>query len=191
MLEQLLQLDTELFIFLNQTIANPVTDFIMPIITNNIFLRFIFGMIIISILAFGKKKFIWVAVFAILVVVFTDQASSAFLKPLIGRLRPCKVMDVHLLVNCGAGLSFPSSHAANLFGQAMFFGLLFRKIRWYFLTFAFLVGISRIFVGVHYPLDFLAGSVLGSGLGALTAWMLLLLKRKNKLRPEPYVDVTK
>ena len=63
------------------------------------------------------------------------SSSDAFLKPLFERLRPCKVMDVHLLVGCGAGYSFPSSHAANIFGQALFFGLLYRPIFKYLILF--------------------------------------------------------
>jgi undecaprenyl-diphosphatase len=103
-----------------------------------------------------------------LVVVLTDQGSSALLKPLFSRPRPCHLGEVHLLVRCGAGLSFPSSHAANLFGQALFFGLWRKKYLPYFLSFAFLVGISRIFVGVHYPLDVLGGMFLGAIVGAVT-----------------------
>ncbi|MEZ5360524.1 MAG: phosphatase PAP2 family protein [Candidatus Zixiibacteriota bacterium] len=191
MLDWLLQIDTDLFFFINQTLANPVTDFIMPIITNENFLRIFYGTLILSLLIFGKKRFIWIIVFSIIVVALSDQISSSFLKPLIGRLRPCKELAVHLLVNCGAGKSFPSSHAANLFGQAVFFGLLFRKIRWYFILFAFLVAISRIFVGVHYPLDMLGGIVVGSMCGGAMAFAVIKLKGHNKLTPEPYIDTTK
>lgn len=191
MLERLLYIDTSVFVFINQTIANPVTDVIMPFITNGMFLRVLFAAILLSLLIVGKKKFIWVVVFSLIVVALTDQTSSAFLKPLIGRLRPCKTMTVHLLVNCGAGLSFPSSHAANLFGQAVFFGLLFRKIRWYYIAFAFLVAISRVFVGVHYPLDMLGGMAVGTIWGSAAALALIKIKGHNKLVPEPYIDTIK
>ena len=156
MLDWLLAIDRALFVFINMTIASPVTDFIMPIVTNDYLLRVVYGLTLVLLLVFGRKKFIWVVVFSAIVVALSDQSASAWLKPLFGRLRPCKVMEVHLLVNCGAGLSFPSSHATNLFGQALFFGILYRKYAWYIVAFAALVGVSRVFVGVHYPLDVLA-----------------------------------
>jgi len=186
MLDWLIEIDTALFIFINMTIANPVTDFIMPIFTNDSFLRILYGISIGCLLVFGRKRFIWVVVLSLIVVTLTDQTASAWLKPLFERIRPCKVMEVHLLVNCGAGLSFPSSHATNVFGQALFFGLLYRKYCLYFLIFAALVGISRVFVGVHYPFDVLAGAVIGGIEGGLAAWLLIYLTRTGKLKPEVY-----
>ena len=183
MLESLLQFDQQLFLFINQSLANPVTDFFMPIITNDMFLRIIYGLALILLLVRGKKPFIWIVVFSLLVVALTDQVSSAWLKPFFERLRPCKELNVHLLVNCGSGYSFPSSHAANLFGQAVFFSLLFPRAKWYWLVFAFLVAISRVFVGVHYPLDITAGAVLGTFIGFVVACMLLHLNQKPWFKP--------
>ncbi|MCP4565997.1 MAG: phosphatase PAP2 family protein [FCB group bacterium] len=188
MLEWLLEIDRALFLFINGDLANPVTDFIMPIVTNGMFLRLTFGLALGILIARGGKRFVWVVVFSLLVVVLTDQSSSTYLKPFFERIRPCKTMDVHLLVNCGAGLSFPSSHAANLFGQAFFFSLLYRRYSLYFLAFAFLVGISRVFVGVHYPLDVLGGMILGGIEAALMVLIFKTLISKNKLKPAPYIQ---
>ena len=185
MLEWLNGTDQAVFTFVNQTLANPVTDAIMPIITNDNVLRVLYAAILAILLIFGRERMVWVAVFSLVVVVLTDQSSSTWIKPWLERLRPCKVMTVHLLVNCGVGYSFPSSHAANLFGQALFYGLLYRKYMPYALLAAFLVGISRVFVGVHYPLDVLGGMILGGAEGALAAWALWNLDRRMKLKPKP------
>lgn len=185
MIELLLQIDHALFVFINGSLANPVTDRVMPIITNDNLLRLIYGAILVILLGAGRKPFIWVVGFSLLVVVLTDQTSSALLKPWIGRMRPCKVMEVHLLVGCGGGFAFPSSHATNLFGQAVFFGLLFKKYLPYLLGFAFLVGVSRIFVGVHYPLDIVGGIVAGGFEGALAAYVVWKLDNAKKLKPGP------
>jgi membrane-associated phospholipid phosphatase len=49
------------------------------------------------------------------------------------------------------------------------------------------VGISRIFVGVHFPLDVLSGAVLGTVEGTIAAWLMIKLCRMGKLKPEPYI----
>ncbi len=185
MIELLLQIDRTLFLFINGSLANPVTDWVMPIITNDNLLRLIYGATLVILLGAGRKRFVWVVGFSLLVVALTDQTSSALLKPWIGRMRPCKVMEVHLLVGCGTGFAFPSSHAANLFGQAVFFGLLFKKYLPYLLGFAFLVGVSRIFVGVHYPLDIVGGIVAGGFEGVLAAYVVWKLDNAKKLKPGP------
>jgi undecaprenyl-diphosphatase len=187
MLEWLLNIDQAVFSFINGSLANPVTDLLIPIITNDNVLRVIYALALVILLVVGRKRFIWVVVFSALAVALTDQSSSAWLKPAFERLRPCQVMDVNLLVGCGAGFSFPSSHAANLFGQAIFFGLLYKKYLPHLLVFAFLVGVSRIFVGVHYPLDIIGGAILGASWGFLAAGILRELYRRNKLRPEPVI----
>jgi undecaprenyl-diphosphatase len=190
MLEWLLKIDHTVFGFVNQSLANPVTDFIMPVITNDWFLRILFGLILVALLVFGGRRFIWVIAFSLVVVILTDQSCNAWLKPLFGRIRPCRLMSVHLLVSCGPALSFPSSHAANLFGQAVFFGLLFKKYLPYSLGFAFLVGVSRVFVGVHYPLDVAGGMLLGVIIGAAVAGIMWHLEKMGKLKPAPPLERT-
>jgi membrane-associated phospholipid phosphatase len=184
-MDWLLSIDRVLFVFVNQVLANPVTDWLMPIVTNDNALRIGYVVILVVLLVFGRGRMIWVVVFSIIVVAVTDQTVSAVLKPWIGRLRPCKTMTVHLLVHCGSGYSFPSSHAANMFGQAFFFGLLSKKYLPYALGFAFLVAVSRIFVGVHYPLDVVGGMLAGGAEGALIAWIVWKLDENGTLKPKP------
>jgi undecaprenyl-diphosphatase len=171
MLEWLAGLDTQLFLFFNVTLANPVTDLVMPIITNDWFLRILFAIAVVLLLIFGNARLRWAVLFSVIVIVLTDQLSAGLLKPMIGRLRPCHVLDgINLLVNCGGGKSMPSSHAANSFGQAVLFALLFPRWRWPLLIFAALVAMSRVTVGVHYPFDIVVGAMLGATVGWLVAW---------------------
>ena len=189
MIDRILEIDRAAFTLINGTLANPVTDFFMPVITGDNLLRAMFAIVVLAILIVGRRRYLWLALLAIAVVTVTDQASSALIKPLLARPRPCHSMTVHLLVDCGSGYSFPSSHAANLFGQALFFGLLFRKYLPYALAFASLVGISRIWVGVHYPLDMVGGMILGSLAGTIAAWVCIRWKLVSNLSPKPISEV--
>jgi len=71
------------------------------------------------------------------------------------------VQGIHMLVGCGPGRSFPSSHAVNNFAMATLFSSYYRRGRWALYGWASLVALSRPAVGVHYPSDILGGAVIG------------------------------
>jgi len=171
MIEFFDNIDTAVFLFFNVTLANPVTDLVMPVITSDWLLRVLYALAAVLLLIFGNAKLRWAALFSVLVLIVTDQLSAGLLKPLIGRLRPCHVLEnINLLVDCGGGKSMPSSHAANAFGQAVLFAMLYRRWAWPLLVFAALIAISRVFVGVHYPFDILVGAIIGAAAGYVGAW---------------------
>jgi undecaprenyl-diphosphatase len=182
MFEFLSEIDTVLFLFINVTLANPVTDLIMPVITSDWLLRILYAVAVVLLLIFGKARLRWVVLFSVLVLIVTDQVSAGLLKPMIGRLRPCHVLEnINLLVGCGGGKSMPSSHAANAFGQAVLFSVMYRRWAWPSLILAALVALSRVFVGVHYPFDVLVGSIIGAVVGYFAAWSALkYLERRLK-----------
>ena len=162
MIEFLENLDIALFLLVNVGLANPVTDFIMPIMTSDRLLRGLYGVAMILLLWKGNARLRWMVLLSAIALAFSDQLSSHWLKPMIGRIRPCHLLDnINLLVHCGGGLSMPSSHAANAFGQAALFGFFFRRVRNYLYLLAALIAVSRVFVGVHYPGDVIAGGTLG------------------------------
>lgn len=162
MLEWLITVDSKLFVFLNTQLANPIFDLLMPIVTDRWFLRGVFGVILLWLLIFGKRRGRIAAIFCIATVALADQLSAQVLKPIVARIRPCHVIQsVHLLVDCSQGLSFPSSHAANSFSLATFLASTYPRTTWYVFTFAAIVSYSRVAVGVHYPLDVLAGAMVG------------------------------
>lgn len=172
MLEYLIELDKVLFFLINVYLAGPVTNTVMPIITNDNLLRLIYAGIVVSLLWFGDKRLRWLALFSLITIVATDQLSAGFLKPLIARPRPCHIFtDINLLVGCGGGYAMPSSHAANVFGQAFVLSRNIKHIGWPFFIFAILVSISRIFVGVHYPGDVIGGFVVGAVCGLIISWL--------------------
>ena len=110
-------------------------------------------------------------VFALLLLIpATDQLSSHVLKPWVGRVRPCRAeagiegVKTHG-VGCSSRGSFPSSHAANIGAAAFLLGWRYRRAWFVAALVAFLVGYSRVYLGVHYPFDVMGGWGVGAGLG--------------------------
>lgn len=166
MIDWLVNLDQALFAFVNLELANPVTDIVMPIVTSDNLLRILYGVAMLLLLWKGSPRLRWMVLFSAMVLLLTDQLAANFLKEWIARPRPCHVIgEVHLLVGCGSGFSMPSAHAANAFGQASLFSYRYRQVRWYLYLSASLIAVSRVFVGVHYPGDVLAGAIVGAAVG--------------------------
>ncbi len=175
-----------MFFFINHTIANPVFDWLMPFLTDlnkqQPVIAFVIAIIGLVLWKGGTKGRITIGVLVVTILV-SDQFNSSFLKEIFGRIRPCRALNgVRMLVDCGGGLSFPSSHAVNNFAGATVISHFYQKQKWYWFTFAALVAFSRPYVGVHYPSDILAGSIIGVGVGFVTTivWEKLNLKFKNK-----------
>lgn len=171
MLEWLIEIDRAVFFFLNVTIANPVTDAVMPIVTSDNILRILYGLAMLLCLWRGDARLRWLVLLSGIALALTDQSAANFLKHAIERPRPCHdgqfLIPINLLVHCGGGYSMPSAHAANSFGQALLFGLAYHRVRWYLIGFAAIVSLSRVSVGVHYPGDVLVGAALGSLVGSV------------------------
>lgn len=170
MADFLYSIDITLFYLINDTIANPIFDKFFVFITNvkNWYLVYI---LLWSLLLFkGGKLGKIAAVGIILVVAASDQLSSQLLKNLFERIRPCNALsDINVLVHCSRSFSFPSSHAVNNFAVAFYFYRLYPNLKWVLFIIAFIVAISRPYVGVHYPSDILAGALIGMFVGYIFA----------------------
>jgi undecaprenyl-diphosphatase len=161
----LYNIDRTVFLFLNRDVANPVFDAVMPFITNKNNFNIPFVLIILGLLFFGGKKGRIAVLLGLVIVVLSDQLSSAVIKPLVGRIRPCHpdflIEGARYLIGTKISFSFPSSHAANMASTATWFSYRYKRYTWIFVIIAVLVGYSRIYVGVHYPSDVLGGAVIG------------------------------
>lgn len=178
--QRLDQWDKWLFIKLNSQWTNPVFDAALPYVRNPLIWvpLYIFILAFIT-LNYGKKGLWWTA-FLLCTVSITDMVGARLFKEFVHRLRPCQDPDFSfhvrlLLKQCSGSFSFVSNHAANHFGMAAFIAVTFKGIfkKWMNLAYvwAFLISYSQIYVGVHYPLDVLGGTILGVSAGTLTAWL--------------------
>ena len=165
MLDFLNSLDITMFRFINGSLSNPVLDFLMPFITDLNKQRLVLVLVIVIILWMlirGSRRVRIAAVLLVVTIIFSDQLSSSVIKNCFDRPRPCRTLqNVHLLVSCGSGFSFPSSHAVNNFAGALILAFFLPRANWWFFGFAFIVAFSRIYVGVHYPFDVIGGAVIG------------------------------
>jgi undecaprenyl-diphosphatase len=175
-LNALVPIDQQLFFFINQTLRNSFFDAIMPYIHDkNCWIPLYVLLAIYFIWQFRWKSII-IFISAGITVLLTDQIASSIIKPAVARLRPCNdpaiIPHLHLLVDCGPGFSFVSSHASNHFGIAVFLILILRKrFRWITpvaIFWASLICFAQVYVGLHYPADILGGAVLGMVIGIIT-----------------------
>jgi len=171
----LLDLDRNLFEFINTDITNVIFDFLMPLFSNKGYL-FLLPYIIILLWHDYKYRttreafFFKTSFFAIIITffsfIFTDWLANE-MKYFIGRIRPCISMpEVRLLAGCTDSFSMPSNHSANAFAILTTLCYFTRKqvpiwATFYLFVLAFFVTISRVYVGVHYPMDLLAGASVG------------------------------
>jgi undecaprenyl-diphosphatase len=179
MVEFLYSIDVSVFHFINDTIANPLFDKFFPFITEADH-WFIAYLILWLILIFkGGRIGRIAAIGTIFLITASDQLSSNLLKNLFERIRPCNALnEVNILINCSSSYSFPSSHAVNNFAAALYFGRIFTKYRWIFITVAALMALSRPYVGVHYPSDIVAGALIGSLVGYVFSYLVLMINEK-------------
>lgn len=184
-MEQLVELDRELFLFLNN-LGNPAWDDFWNFITNK-FASIPFYALLVFFLyrALGWKRTLLCLVLIAAVITSTDQLSNLF-KHFFERPRPCRqegVMEYarFVAVRCGR-YGYFSAHAASSAALVLFLGMILRNywknIFSVLIVWGLLVSYSRIYIGVHYPGDILTGWIFGILIGFLFYRLFLFLLKK-------------
>ncbi len=164
-------LDIALFRFINQTLSNPLFDWLMPILSGN--KLFVPAMLVMAIGLVWKwrTRGVLCVLFLALVVALGDPLIVNTVKHAVARPRPpVALSDALVRVGLTESFSMPSAHTANWFAAAMVVFFYFRRSWRFMVPLAAAVGFSRIYNGVHYPGDVLAGAILGAGYAAGGVW---------------------
>ena len=186
MIESLQQFDVDLFLKIHRGLANPFFDWLLPLMRNMYFWAPLY-IFIIAFCFFEYRGKGWYII-GMLLVTFAlgDLTASRIIKPLVARIRPCNEISLSNEIihraPCGSGYSFPSAHATNHFAIALFLILIFydkwKPILPIGLCWAFIISFSQIYVGVHYPIDTVAGAILGIVIALCTS------KIYKKIQPQ-------
>jgi len=186
MIDILVEIDKKLMVFLNKTISNSIFDILMPIITNQNFLAIIGVILIIYLGFFGEKK----GRITLLVLLFaagtSDAVCAQIIKPWVGRIRPSHefIEYINLLVSKGGKWSFPSNHAANSFAFATVLSYFYDKNKIILFSIASAIAFSRVYVGVHYPMDIFFGGLIGYTISwvILSIWVIIKMRELKRGR---------
>ncbi len=190
-------IDTRLFLFFNRSLVNPCFDWLMPVLSGGhgvktpfLVLVIVLGIVLII---FGNRRLRLCLIFALIVVGTNDGLLCNTIKNAVHRARPFVTLPearqfgvvgagyippeinaegVNLAADKGSHNSMPSSHAANFFAATMALFLFYRRSLRFMLPLALAVSFSRLYNGVHYPSDVLAGAILGAGWAAALAIVL-------------------
>ena len=188
---KILELDTNLFLFLNSFYSDYCDTIMLMVTRKETWIPF-FAVILFFIFKNYRSKWWLIVLFVALTILLADQL-SVLLKETIQRLRPAHNPEieqlVHNVLRKGGLHGFVSSHAANSFALFAFTIRLFRNRGYWFLMlfWAVLFSYSRIYSGVHYPLDILGGAVLGWLIGVGTYKALMFFEVHFFLAKNPKI----
>jgi undecaprenyl-diphosphatase len=186
MLDQLIEYDKQLFLFLNNLGTTTWDGFWIAYTTKFNWIPLYAVLLFLMYKNLNKKAFAINVLIIVLMVLFTDQVTNLF-KHGLQRYRPCYTEDLQGLMrlvktNCGGSYSYFSGHASNSMSVAVFSGLMlknkFRFLVFVLLFWAALMAYSRIYIGVHFPLDVVSGMAFG----ALSGFMFFKLFRYLQLK---------
>ena len=177
MIESMLQWDEQLFQLINGQWHVSWIDALMPYWRSKYFWVPAYLFLLAFLLANYGRRSVYIILSLLFIIFISDGISSQLIKKSVERVRPCNTphmqVKLKLLVRCGSGYSFPSSHAANHFAIAIFLSLtLGRRFRWLSLPlilWAASIAFGQVYVGLHYPLDILGGALLGIAIGIIGA----------------------
>ncbi|HUN20549.1 MAG TPA: phosphatase PAP2 family protein [Muribaculaceae bacterium] len=180
MIETLQQIDTQIFLLFNGLHLDLLDQFMYTFSGRWVWIPLYAATLAVLIHRYGWQKGLLMLVATVAAVTIADQVCATHIRPAVERLRPANMENpISALVHTvngyrGGRYGFPSCHAANTFAFATIISLALPMRRLTIILFLWAIGncYSRIYLGVHYPGDLLAGAVIGTlaGLLCYMAW---------------------
>jgi undecaprenyl-diphosphatase len=188
-MDQLIALDHEFFHWINHGWEHPWLDVILPWWRTKTSWIPAYLLAIAWLIYHHRQKGFYYLLALALTIGLADQLSSQVIKKSVERPRPCRELSLQpaarTLVHCGGGFSFTSSHATNHFAVALFLFLGWARSwgrwRWLLPLWAAIVALAQVYVGVHYPLDIVAGTLLGISVGTLGAYLYARFAKAHRI----------
>ncbi len=178
-MEIITNIDHHIFLLINKEWVSPFLDAILVPVRHKLFWIpvYIFILLYIYYNHHSQRWFIYLSV--AICILMSDTVSSKLIKKSVKRTRPCNIeyLEADIKVPCSKGYSFTSSHATNHFAISsfLFFLFFYWSYRWLLMAWAGLISYAQIYVGVHFPVDVIVGSVLGLIIGTLAFRIYLFL----------------
>lgn len=199
----LLDLDTALMRLLNVELTHPLLDRFIPLFADFDIWIIPFVILLIVIVIKERLKGVLIVAGLGLTILLSEAMSTMVVKELIDRIRPChihgwvRLIDAHVFIRllgdgrpchihdwlhlivikgyCPKSPAFPSTHATNITAAITLLARFFpRWLLFIMVPLVIVVGYSRVYMGVHYPLDVIGGAILGIGCG----WGIYVLLKK-------------
>ncbi|MDD3048414.1 MAG: phosphatase PAP2 family protein [Bacilli bacterium] len=172
-------IDMSILEFIRDTLGGLFLDNLMPIITTLASGGMIW--IVIGVMLLITKKYRKYGIILFIAMILCSIIGSFILKPLFERPRPFDLNYIKLLIAPPTDYSFPSGHTMISFAAAMVIFYANKKMGIGALLLAFLIGVSRLYLFVHYPSDVIVGAVLGILIGILSVKTFLKIIDKKKI----------